>query len=365
MAILIAYPETVQFRDVVTHVNRHMGYSFGDQPKQLPNLRFIGTVKLHGTNAAIVYQQSIGHWCQSRNRVLSIFNDNADFAKHMDSLAENFFTDHVLSHCSAIRQYYEQGSTILIFGEWCGDKIQGDANVAITGLPKMFVIFKIKIISRKKVSNRSGVSAQEKYKDSPNGFWLDPKEWTNIKWPSRSIYNIYDFPSYDIEIDFNAPHLSQNTLTTMTEAIEQQCPVGAHFGQIGCGEGIVWTEWQQTHGCLTFKVKGREHMIINSKTLVPIHTPKLNSVQEFVEYSCTKNRMQQAYNCIQEEMPSIQAKDFSTFVRWLAEDIIKEEKDTMDAVHIDAKDVTRVITSTAQAWFSNRLVQDRKVKSRK
>lgn len=365
MATLIAYPETLQFRQVVTHVSRHMGYSFGDQPKQLPTLKFIGTVKLHGTNAAIVYQQNIGHWCQSRNRVLSAINNNAGFVEHMDSLAEKFFNDHVIPHCLPIRQYYEQGSTIVIFGEWCGSNIQGDANVAIAGLPKMFVIFKIKIISRKKVPNRSGASAQEKYKDNPDGFWLDPKEWTDIKWHSRSIYNIYDFPSYDIEINFNAPHLSQNTLTQMTEEIERKCPVGAYFGRIGCGEGIVWTEWQQTHGCLTFKVKGQDYMIVNSKTLVSVHTPKLSSVQEFVEYACTKNRMQQAYSCIHEELPSIQAKDFSTFVRWLAEDIIKEEKDTMDAIHIDAKDITRAITSTAQAWFSDRLIQDRKVKTRK
>jgi hypothetical protein len=94
-----------------------MGYSFGDCPNQLPTLKFIGTVKLHGANAAIVYQQNIGHWHQSRNRVISVINDNAGFAQHMDSLAENFLTDHVLPHCSTIREYYEQGSTIVIYGE--------------------------------------------------------------------------------------------------------------------------------------------------------------------------------------------------------------------------------------------------------
>jgi hypothetical protein len=62
----------------------------------------------------------------------------------VDSLAENFLTEHVIPHCSAIQEYYEQGSTIVIFGEWCGSDIQGNANVAITGLPKMFVIVKNK-----------------------------------------------------------------------------------------------------------------------------------------------------------------------------------------------------------------------------
>ncbi|CAF1594923.1 unnamed protein product, partial [Didymodactylos carnosus] len=47
-----------------------------------------------------------------------------------------------------------------------------------------------------------------------------------------------------------------NTLTAITEQVERQCPVGAHFQRIGLGEGVVWTEWAETTGNLTFKVKG-------------------------------------------------------------------------------------------------------------
>jgi hypothetical protein len=168
-------------------------------------LKFTGTIKLHGTNAAIAYQQNIDHWHQSRNRVITRINDNAGFSQHMNSLAENFFTEHVLPHCPIIREHYERNSTIVIYGEWCGDDIQGKTNVAIRRLAKMFVIFKIKIINESQVSNSHGVSTQDRYKDNPHEFWLDPKEWTNIKWHERSIYNIYDFPTYDIDIDFNAP----------------------------------------------------------------------------------------------------------------------------------------------------------------
>jgi hypothetical protein len=88
-------------------------------------------------------------------------------------------------------------------------------------------------------------------------------------------------------------------------------------------------------------------------------------MQDFVEYACTVNRMQQAYDCVHEELASIETKDFSTFVRWLTQDIIREEKDTMDAAHIDVKDLTRSITSKAQAWFNDRLRKDRQVKPKK
>lgn len=365
MAIFIAYPETVQFRDVIKDVNHRMSHSFVDDPERARTLKFLGTVKLHGTHAAIVYQKKIGQWCLSRNRVLSVMNDNAGFAQYMDPLAEKFLNDYVLFENSTLRQYYEEGSTIVIHGEWCGADVQGKSNIAIASLSKMFVIFKIKIICLKKKSSQSATSAEEKYKESSNGFWFEPKEWSEIKWCEKSIYNIYDFPTYEIDIDFNAPDRSQNQLTQMTEKIDRQCPVGAYFGQNGCGEGIVWTEWQRTHGCLTFKVKGPQHRIINSDVLVPVQTPKMNSMEEFVEYACTKNRMQQAYHCIEEEYGCISAKDSTKFIRWLVEDIIKEEEDTMDESNIDPRDLTRAITSKTEKWFNEHFMESRKRKGRR
>jgi hypothetical protein len=74
--------------------------------------------------------------------------------------------------------------------------------------------------------------------------------------------------------------------------------------------------------------------------------------------------MQQAYHYLCEELKSIETKDFGTFVRWLAEDIIKEEKDTINVAHIDKKDIARAITNKAQIWFNKRLVEDRKVKAK-
>lgn len=361
MAFLIAYPETVQFRQIVTYVEKHMSSAVDDQPIKLPTLKFTGTVKLHGTNAAIGYQRDIGYWYQSRNRVLTRNNDNAGVFECMYPLSETFFSD----HCPTLQQYSEQGSTVIIYGEWCGSNIQGAANVAITGLKKIFVIFKVKIINQVEATQRNKTNVEERYKTSPNGYWLDPEEWKDIKWHEQSIYNIFDFPTYEIDINFNNPESSQDILTQMTDTVERQCPVGAYFNRSGCGEGIVWTEWKETHGTLLFKVKGRQHRIINSKTLVPIRPVVCTSAQDFIEYSCTINRMEQAYNCIYEELRSIEKKDFNRFVRWLTEDIIKEEKDTMDIAHVDAKNLTHLITNKTQKWFNYRLTNSRKIKRKR
>ncbi|CAF1351877.1 unnamed protein product [Adineta ricciae] len=361
MAKLIPYPETLQFREVVSYVTRYMRYTTDDGRKQMPTLQFIGTVKLHGCNTAVGYQRDIGHWYQSRNRILTLSDDHFGFAEHMNPIGETFLTEHILSHHPVIREHYEQGNTVIVYGEWCGNNIQGEAKIAIRQIRKMFVIFKVKIIDHSSISNRSSMNSEDKYKYRRHGFWLPPHDWNSIKWHEQSVYNIFDFPTYSIDIDFNAPELSQETLTEITNKIEKQCPVGNYFNQNGCGEGIVWIEWDQTHGDLTFKVKGREYSVINSPSLVSISPPKFNNIQEFIEYACTKNRMQQAFNAVLEELQfTIDTKDFNTFLRWLVEDIIKEEKDTMNIAHIDAKDIPRGITSKAEAWFKQQLKEYRK-----
>ncbi|CAF1184062.1 unnamed protein product [Rotaria sordida] len=256
---MIPYSETKQFRSVIKTVtwqrpsNPDTGY---------PMLKFVGTVKLHGTNAAIVYQQDRGYWLQSRHNIITPLKDNLGFAQAMDPLAKEFFFDRILFDHPVIHEYYQRGCSIVIYGEWCGGNIQN--NVAISGLPKMFVIFKVRIVDTVAAidENESDDDNDQSEKETaPNNakFWLEPNQWSDIRWSERSIYNIFDFPTYEIEIDFNQPELSQNRLAEITKAVERQCPVGIHFNKQGIGEGIVWTEWTRSQGRLAFKVKGIEH----------------------------------------------------------------------------------------------------------
>jgi hypothetical protein len=47
------------------------------------------------------------------------------------------------------------------------------------------------------------------------------------------IYNILQFPTYEIDIDFNAPEMVQNQLIEMTVSVEDKCPVGRFFSVEG------------------------------------------------------------------------------------------------------------------------------------
>ena len=164
---------------------------------------FVNGMLVHNSNASVVKYKDGRLEYQSRERVLSLEQDNANFmmammGKNLDFLFSGIEFD---DYCA-------------VYGEWCGWNIQ--KGVAINGLPKMFVIFGIKVDDE----------------------WVDLPSWKYDN--ENGIYNILQFPTYDVEIDFNNPELIQNKLIEDTLAVEDECPVGKYFGVSGIGEGIVY-----------------------------------------------------------------------------------------------------------------------------
>ena len=123
------FTEIGQFRNVVREVRSHCDYQGRDvngdaiyqHSAPYPTLTFRGTVKLHGTNSAIVlYKQSdfvdgdqYHFEFQSRENVLSLDGneplDNAGFMRTMETKAyRNLFEDINFNQSCAI------------YGEWCG-----------------------------------------------------------------------------------------------------------------------------------------------------------------------------------------------------------------------------------------------------
>lgn len=337
------YPSTEQFRHVIASVKRYTER----RNEELPTLKFVGTVKLHGSNAAIGYRKNANHWCQSRNNIITPENDFQACAKSLSPVADRFLTEFILPQCPVLREHYKSGRRILLFGEWCGGNIQ--KNVATTGLPKMFVIFNVQICD-----DEIETTKEESDNDSAT-VWLPPKHWSHIKWPEKFIFNIYDFPTFEIEINFECPQLAQNQLIEITESVEWQCPVGAHFNRTGVGEGVVWTEWEKSNGNLMFKVKGAKHSVSNVVTLAAVDTSKCENIQNFINYVCTENRMQQGLEYVREQQLPIEMKNFGIFMKWIVGDIVKEEKDTMNASNISTTDVGRAVNSRVLPWFKNQL----------
>ncbi len=316
------FPSIEQFRNVIKEVRSRHDYKGKDEEgtsiykhtENYPIKKFIGTVKLHGTNAGIVKYSDGNLQFQSRERVLTLESDNAGFMTeiskvNLDFLFENFKFN---EYCA-------------IYGEWCGGNIQ--KGVAINGLPKMFVIFAINIDDQ----------------------WIEvPKDLFDIK---NNIYNIFQFTTYEVDIDFNNPELIQNELIDMTLSVEESCPVGKHFGNNGIGEGIVFT-------CITdldlrFKSKGEKHSVSKVKKLNPINTEIINSVNEFVESTVTENRLQQGITYFKENNIEIDSKNTGQFLSWVVKDVLKEESDTIANNGLDEKMIKNSVVNKARVWFLN------------
>lgn len=341
-----AYPSIEQFRIVIKHVERSSKYTFDDDKNdwvydhtlKSPTLTFTGTVKLHGTNAGVVMDKDHGIYAQKRKGIATIEDDNYGFASWLSSDEINN-TFYGIGE-ELVDYFYDDlaDNTFVIYGEWCGGNIQ--KGVAITGLPKMFVIFGIKVISNNN--------------DDAN-YWLDISNYNYLHSRSNDIYDVRDFGTYTIDIDFNDAKRSVPLLQKMTESVEEQCPAGEYFKCFGVGEGIVWEHRNEDGTILRFKVKGKKHSSSKVRVLASVDIERMDSIKEFVEYSVTVSRLNQAasevLNFNEDSVPYFERKKIGEFIKWITSDIIKEELDTLRGSGLTMKDVGSEVSQACKNWF--------------
>lgn len=337
----ISFPSIEQFRNVIAGINRQFnfvgldenGEAIYDHKKLKPTLTFKGTVKLHGTNAGVCFNWNSGIWYQSRENIITPEQDNAGFAFFAESNKKQFFS--MFTEIAKRNNIDTRDNTISIYGEWCGGNIQ--KGVAITNLPKSFFIFGVKITP-------NPIEGAEK---QPVAYWVDHND---LKSPDDKIYNIEDFQTWEMEIDFNYPELVQNKLGELTLAVEEECPVGKAFGFSGVGEGIVWS--CNYNGVVhRFKIKGEKHSSSKVKKLASVDTEKINSIKEFVDYAVTESRFNQGVEKTFPNNEPIDVKKMGELMKWIVNDIIKEESDTMVKNNLEPKDVGKYISTKVREMF--------------
>lgn len=344
MKKMIKFPSIEQFRSVVATVLRQYNFAgldengdaIYDTTRPKPTLTFKGTVKLHGTNAAVSGNLSDGIWAQSRENIITPEKDNAGFAFFVESNKE-LFTELIASVFTK-NEIDMLENTVTIYGEWAGGNIQ--KGVGITNIEKSFFIFGVKVTPH--------TTTEEDAKVKP-AYWVD---YSYLKSPENRIFNIDDYPTWTIDIDFNMPQLVQNKLSELTLAVEEECPVAKAFGFSGIGEGIVWSTTLNGN-VHRFKVKGEKHSSSKVKTLAAVDTEKLESIQKFVEYAVTESRFNQALENVFPNEEPIQNNKLGDVIRWVVNDVIKEEMDTMVDNKIEPKDVNKYISSKVREMFFN------------
>lgn len=345
----ISYHKIPQFRNIIkqlNHLERFKGLDKEGNPiydefVQLPVLNFTGTVKLHGTNASICFNNEQGIWIQSRNQIKKdgffgfplFVKQNKDFFEDfIKSVAKNYKID--TSKC-----------TISIFGEWAGKGIQN--NVSISKLEPSFYIFDIKI----------SPCCDEKQFDS---YYLDIENWLDVdKLPVKlidNVYLIYQFKHYNIKINFNSDKdrdAAFDEILELTDEVEKCCPVAKELGEEGIGEGIVW-KCNYKDQRLVFKTKGEKHSASGiKKSVKEFSSEKQAKIKEFVNNVVNNSRIEQAIHEVrlQEELDEITIKQTGRILAWCGHDIKYEEESNLIDLNLDWKEVSGEVNNRVRNLF--------------
>lgn len=302
--------------------------------KPVPTFDYIGTVKLHGTNAGIRRTPSGDLIPQSRNRILGVDSDNYGFAAFVEANKDaiNAIFDKIISPI--------KGATITLYGEWCGRGIQ--SNVAVGQLDPHFVIFNVKFNG----------AYNELYYPLPD----------YIQDNDAGIYNIFQIPHYEVTVDFQSPDPAIHTVNELTDAVEENCPWGKFMGVDGIGEGIVWVPRAHPEiSDLWFKTKGAKHSGASHKVRgikAKMSVEKANSIAECLEIVLPDMRLQQGVTYLKENHYELEHKSIGAFLKWVSQDVLKEEIDTIVENGLEWKDMHKPINTRARNYFLEILDND-------
>lgn len=357
-----SFPSIEQFRTVVKYVRDRCAHA----AVELPKLTFHGTVKLHGTNASVVIEPNGDYYAQSRSTVLSLEADNAGFAAFAlqpqvkDALSafavaarDAYFND---------RDYVEPfNATTIVYGEWCGGNIQ--SGVALNKLPKMFVIFAVRLTAGEDndvwLMPWDVEAAFDKV--APDGVVMVSGKSPTAVMVELPIYCIEKFPTYKVVIDFKDPAAVQNQLVELTTAVETECPVSSALGAKGVGEGIVWVcvggdEAQIRLSDLIFKVKGEKHSDTKVVKLASVDVERLASIKALAEAVTTDHRLEKGVAALSEAgvVDVYSMKNLGEFLKWVGNDVLKEESDTIVENGFEPREVTKAVNDIAKAWFKSK-----------
>lgn len=353
------FHSTGQFRNVVKNIQTQARFKGLDEDKQpiidhlakVPSLMYIGTVKTHGTNASIVVHEDGVISFHSKSKLLGyvtvegeqvLLSDNAEFCQSMFRRFEGVLG--IVNQAKLISEdvHGKVVYPLKISGEWVGPSIQKGVGVSL--LPKKtFIVF--------------GLKCGETDQENKIG-WLPAVKTQTLYSHSDAIYNVMQFETKMLEIDFSNPEYSTNKLVDATDTVENCCPVAKKLGVEDnlLGEGLVWTPvdpWYCYDSGNWFKTKGKKHSVSKTKSVAAVCPEKLNSIKEFVDYAVTTNRLEQGLGEV-----GLDQKSVGKFIGWVGKDINKEEGDVLEESNLSIKDVGKYVSTKAREFYIDKLNKD-------
>jgi len=339
MKKMIKFPKIGQFNEIIQQVQRQAtfvgldenGDAIYDGLRPKPVITVKGTIKLHGTNAGVIYNAVDGIWYQSRENIITPTQDNAGMAFFASTRVDSFMR--IIHQISIINQVDLNSNSICVYGEFAGKGIQ--KNVAISELDKAFYIFGVKI---------------SPFDENEKAYWVDSSNYHDEE---NRIFNIRSFQTFEVEVDFNKPKEVQNKFIEITEQVEKECPVAKHFGVSSIGEGVVWSfSYGDSH--YRFKTKGLLHAGKSKvKVLKPVDNERLAKIADVAEKVCVVWRLDQMLTkaCDLLNGGTIERKKLGDYIKLVIADVVEEESNTIVEAGFELKDIAPEISKIAKNYF--------------
>lgn len=355
MKRFISFGSIEQMRTIigkVKHSAQYVGYDeenkmpIMDRNAELPVVNATCSEKVHGSNFSVCYSNPDGFWTQSRKNIITPLKDNAGSAFIAESNKDAWME--IIYKLAKEYDINLDNKIITVYSEWAGGNIQ--SNSCLSGLDKRAMIFqhfKVSPIVRDEDNPESSVW----YETKVDGKWVDN--------PEKDIFNVMNFPTWEIEIDFNKPDIANNKLVDLIEnTIEPNSPIGKQFGKEGnTGEGVVCT-FTYKDVLYRFKVKGSKHSKTKVKKLKKVDSVKEQAKREFANYATPAWRLEQMYQelyGINNEKGEPNIKDTGDFIKLVIKDVMKEEMDVMYKKGLTPKEVNSLISRISANWFKEQL----------
>lgn len=339
------FPSIDHFRIIVQTVRNHTSYvgkdengdAIYDETIPKPKIKFKGTVKLHGTNFGASYNEIDGIWFQSKEAIITPQNDNAG-AAFMGEANKEAWLD-LFNQIKEKNNLDLKKNTITTYCEWVGKRIQ--KGVGICQLEKSAFIIGVKITPFEDENADKKVPA----------YWVDS---TYLRSPEHRIYNIDDYETFEVEIDFNNPQIAQEEIIELTIGVENECPVAKAFGFPNTiGEGIVFVG-EHNGNRYVFKSKGEKHAKASkAKVLKPVDDERINKLMELAQKVCVGWRLEQmlteTFDLLNDGQ--LTRQKLGDYIKAVINDVVKEESDIIVEAGFEIKDVSKYISEIARDYY--------------
>ena len=303
--------------------------------RDLPDvLTYEGTVKLHGTNTAVVQDSPDGSIAvQSRNKFIEPNvpcrpkTDNCGSAAFVmareSEFKEIFAAIRSRTEPAVVAKLVVSGDRVelkltqpvVLFGEFIGRGVQ--KGVGVSAFDPFLVLFDMV------VGNRRVPFSEE--------------------CDARGVRNVREFETWTLSVPRDGIEEATERADTIAERVGADCPVARSLGKPGKGEGVVWRCKDHPSSRLWFKSKCAEHSVSAS-------VPKgRGPAEEFADRFVTPARLRQAVDAGHTLL--------GQFVRWVVDDVMTEEGAGLSPA--DSVAFRKAVSAKAAAGMSRALREAR------